>query len=336
VNGAVESLPISADDVVAAGRHLFGIAHRTPVASSRTLDEITGQSVYLKCENQQRTGSFKFRGAFNTVLQLTEEQRARGVITTSSGNHAQGLALAAHLLRTPATILMPTDAPTVKVEATLSYGATVTLFDRQRLDAEVHGRSEAERLGMTFVPAFDHPHVIAGQGTAAMELLEDVPPLDALVIPVGGGGIAAGSAVIAKHLHPGIAIFGVETVGADDTKRSFDLGHRVVIDPPTTIADGIRLRTPGALTFPVLQELLEDVLVVTDDEVRDALRFLVTRMKLVVEPSGAVPVAALARRLVPARYRRVGVIITGGNIDPHLLSQLWAPTAPAKVAPTRG
>jgi threonine dehydratase len=329
VSGAVGTSPISADDVVAAGRHLAGVAHRTPVASSRTLDEIAGQSVLLKCENQQRTGSFKFRGAFNTVLQLTEDERARGVLTTSSGNHAQGLALAAQLLGTPATILMPTDAPTVKVEATLSYGATVEFFDRQQLDAELHGRSEADRLGVTFVPAFDHPHVIAGQGTAAMELLEDAPRLDALVIPVGGGGIAAGSAIIAKHLHPEIAIFGVETVGADDTKRSFDLGHRVVIDPPTTIADGIRLRTPGDLTFPVLHELLEDVLVVTDDDVRDALRFLVTRMKLVVEPSGAVPVAALARRLVPSRYRRVGVIVTGGNIDPILLSQLWATTPPA-------
>jgi threonine dehydratase len=315
-------LAISYLDVLDAHHRLVGVANDTPVLGSRSLDTLTGRQVFLKCESFQRTGSFKFRGAYNAISRLTADQRASGVITASSGNHAQGVALAARLLEIPATILMPCDVPAVKLAATRGYGAEVIFFDRSAVDPDDHAREMAQARGMTFIPAYDHPHIMAGQGTAALELLRGHPDLDALVMPVGGGSMISGSSVFAKHLNPDIAVFGVETEGADDTRQSLRLGHRVRIDPPTTIADGIRLRTPGELTFPVVQRFVEDILLVSDDDVRDAMNYVLTRMKLVIEPSGAVPIAALMRGLIPPRYRKVGVIVTGGNMDIEQLAGL--------------
>jgi threonine dehydratase len=325
---ATSPLAISHDDVLAAAERLHGVANRTPVVTSRTLDARAGRAVFLKCESFQRAGAFKFRGAYNAVSRLDPAQRAVGVCTYSSGNHAQGLALAGRLLETPVVIVMPDDAPAIKQLATRDYGAEVVLFSRREVDGERYQHEVAAERGLTLVHAFDQPAIMAGQGTAALEFLQAVPDLDALVIPCGGGGLLAGCAIAAKALNPAIHIFGVETTGADDTKQSLDRGQRVSIPPPATIADGIRLTTPGERTFPIIQALVDDILVVTDDDVRDALRFLILRMKLVVEPSGAVPVAALLTGRVPAG-RRVGVVVSGGNIDPSVLASLWtSPQSP--------
>jgi threonine dehydratase len=318
-------LPISSEDVLAAGHRLSGIAHNTPVITSQLLNELTGREVFLKCESMQRTGSFKFRGAYNTIAQLGAGLRERGVVTASSGNHAQGVALAARLLGCRATILMPSDALTVKVEATRSYGAKIEFFDRQTADPELVLATTAEGRGLTRIPAYDHPHIMAGNGSAALELMHEIARLDALVVPVGGGGLLSGTLTIAKALNPAIAVFGVETEGADDTKQSLVSGERVRIAPPTTIADGMRLRSPGRLTFQIIRALVDDVLVVSDADVLSALRFMITRTKHVIEPSGAVPIAALLRGLVPPEFQRIGAIVSGGNIDPGLLATLWAP-----------
>jgi threonine dehydratase len=317
-------LAIGYADVLDAAARLAGIVNRTPVMTSRRLNALTGHEIFLKCESFQRTGSFKFRGAYNAISQLAPEQRAGGVVAYSSGNHAQGVARSAQLLGVPAVIVMPTDAPAVKQEATRGYGAEIVFYDRQTTDGEQLQFEVADERSMTVIHAYDAPPIMAGQGTAALELLQDVPDLDALVAPVGGGGLMAGCSTAAKGMRPAIRIFGVETAGADDTKQSLDKGERVVIPTPNTIADGIRLTTPGELTFPILQQYLEDVLVVTDDDVREALRFVLLRMKLVVEPSGAVPVAAVLRGLLPSECRRVGVVVSGGNIDPRLLASLWS------------
>lgn len=319
-----ERLAITFEDVLSAAEQVNGIVNATPVFTSRTLNDLTGREVFLKCESFQRTGAFKFRGAYNAISRLDPAVRVAGVVAYSSGNHAQGVALSAKLLGIPSVICMPTDAPKVKEDATRGYGAEIVFFDRQTVDGEAFQYEVARERGMTVIPPYDNPHIIAGQGTSVLELLAAEPNLDAILAPVGGGGLMAGCAVAAKGMSPGIGVFGVETVGADDTKQSFDKGERVVIPPPPTIADGIRLRTPGVLTFPIMQSLLDDVLVVSDDEVLDALRFVITRMKLVIEPSGAVPVAAVMRDLVPQECRRIGIIISGGNIDPALLSSLWA------------
>jgi threonine dehydratase len=316
-------LAIDYDDVLAARERLTDVVNRTPVFTSRTLNELTGRSVYLKAESFQRTGAFKFRGAYNAISRLPAEQRAAGVVTYSSGNHAQGVSLAARLLGIPAVICMHSDAPAIKRDATLGYGGEIIPVDRATEDGETLQYTVAAERGMTVIHAYDNPDIMAGQGTTALELLEDAPALDTLVIPVGGGGLLSGCCVAAKAVNPNIRIFGVETTGADDTKQSFDLGERVRIPPPATIADGIRLPTPGELTFPVLQRHLEDVLVVTDEEVLDALRFVLLRMKLVIEPTGAVGVAAVMRGLLPPDCRNVGVVITGGNLDPGLLARLW-------------
>jgi threo-3-hydroxy-L-aspartate ammonia-lyase len=318
-----EQLAISFADVLAAEEHLTGIVNLTPVFSSRTLDGLCGREVFLKCESFQRTGAFKFRGAYNAISRLGATQRARGVVAYSSGNHAQGVALSAKLLGIPAVICMPSDAPAVKQDATRDYGAEIVFFDRQTVDPDTFQAQVARERGMTVIHPYDLPDIMAGQGTAALELMRQVPGIDALVAPVGGGGLLAGCAIAAKGLDPAITVFGVETVGADDTKRSLDCGERVTIAPPATIADGIRLVTPGDLTFPIVKALVDDVLVVSDDEVLDALRFVLQRMKLVIEPSGAVPVAALLQGHLPAGCGRVGVIISGGNIDPLLLRSLW-------------
>jgi threonine dehydratase len=318
-----DDLVIALDDVRAAAERLRGVAHRTPVHTSRSLNELAGRELFLKCENFQRTGSFKFRGAYNAISRLDDEQRRRGVVAFSSGNHAQGVALAAKLLGAPAIICMPDDAPPVKLAATRGYGAEVRIFERATVDRDTFARAIADERGMTVIPPYDHPHIIAGQGTAALELLEQVPDLDALVVPIGGGGLIGGCAVAARGLRPAIRVFGVETEGADDVRQSVERGERVTIPPPSTVADGIRTTSPGALTFPIIRRHVERVLVVSDEQALDALRFLLLRLKLVAEPTGAVGPAAVIAGLLPPECRRVGVILCGGNIDPGVLRSLW-------------
>jgi threo-3-hydroxy-L-aspartate ammonia-lyase len=313
----------SIDDVQAAARRLLHRIHRTPVVSCQSVDDASGYQVFLKCENLQRAGAFKIRGALNKLLTLAPEERARGVVAFSSGNHAQGVALAARLVGTTAIICMPKDAPRLKLEATRNYGAEVVFYDRHQDDREAVARRIAAETSRVLVPPYDDYAIMAGQGTAALELFQDVPSLDALVTPVGGGGLMAGCATVARSLIPGIKVFGVETETANDTFLSFRKGERVTIPPPPTIADGIRLTTPGALTFPVLQERLTDVVLVSDAEVRDAVRFLALRAHLVAEPTGAVGAAAvMSGRLPLPRGARVGVVISGGNIDPELLIEI--------------
>ena len=318
----IPSLPVTFDDVRAAAERLRGVAHRTPVFTSRMFNALTGREVFFKCENFQRSGSFKFRGAYNRLVQLNAEERARGVVAFSSGNHAQGVALAAKLLSIPATIVMPNDAPRIKLEATRGYGAHVILYDRLTGDREAIARELVETRGATLVPPFNDPHIIAGQGTAALELLTDVPDLDALVAPVGGGGLLSGCAIAAKHLRPTIQLFGVEAEGADDAKQSLQRGEIVHIPPPTTIADGIRTQAIGTLTFPILRALLNDIVLVNDTEILDAVRFALTRLKIVVEPTGAVPIAAVMQNRLPTTCRRVGIIVSGGNISDQVLHAL--------------
>jgi threonine dehydratase len=309
-------------DVVEAAARLRGVAHRTPVVTSRTLDARTGASVFLKCENLQRMGAFKFRGAYNRIAQLDAGARARGVVAFSSGNHAQGVALAAHLLGAPAIIVMPFDAPAAKVAATREYGAEVVFYERAAMNrAELAGTIARER-GATLVPPYDDPNVIAGQGTVALELLEDVPDLDVLLVCVGGGGLLAGSALAATALRPGIAIYGVEPEAGDDFARSFASGERIEIPVPDTIADGQQTTSPGVLTFPIVKRLCAGFLTVSDDDLRAAMRFAFERLKLVVEPSGACALSALLADKLDVRGKRVGVLISGGNVDPSRYSEI--------------
>lgn len=307
-------------DIEQAAIHLHGVAHMTPVMTSRTLDALTGHSVFLKCEQFQRGGAFKFRGAYNAISRLSAHERKRGVIAFSSGNHAQGVALAARLAGVPAVICMPDDAPPVKLAATRDYGAEVVIYQRATTDREAFARTLAEQRGLSLIPPYDHPHIMAGQGTAAHELLAQVPELDALIMPVGGGGLISGCTIAAKAHNPTLRIFGVETEGADDVRRSLACGERVTIDPPTTIADGIRTTAPGQLTFPIIQHYVEQILVVPDTAVLKTMLFLLMRMKLVVEPTGAVGLAAVMTGLLPPTCQRIGVIISGGNVDPALLA----------------
>ena len=302
-------------DVVAAQHRLASHIHRTPVLTSRTLDARVGQRVFLKAENFQRGGSFKVRGATNCLATLAPEVRARGVVAFSSGNHAQGVALAARTFGVPATIVMPTDAPAAKVAATRGYGARITTYDRQRDDREALACRLAEATGATVIPPYDHHAIMAGQGTVALELLTEVGPLDALLVPVGGGGLLAGCATVATAWSPDLAVYGVEAELANDTYLSFRAGQRLTIPPPATIADGMRNLTPGRLTFPVLQRTVTDILLVSEDEIRAAVAFLLTRLKVLVEPTGAVGVAALLAGKVPVQGGRVGVILSGGNVD---------------------
>jgi threonine ammonia-lyase medium form len=315
-------LAISFEDVKAASQVIAGVANRTPVMTSRTVNELTGYSVYFKCENFQRIGAFKFRGAYNALSRLSDAEKINGVVTHSSGNHAQGIALAAKLLGIKATIVMPTDAPSSKMAATRGYGAEIVLYDRQVEDrADVSARLARERQ-LTFVHPYDHPHVMAGQGTAALELLEDVPDLDVLVAPVGGGGLLSGCATAAKALRPDIQIFGVETEASNDWWQSFRRNERVKIPPPDTIADGMRTQQPGQLTFPVLRQYVQEILLVSDAQVIEALRFMLVRLKILAEPTGAVAPAAVLQKMVGPPGSKVGVIISGGNVDPGLLAQL--------------
>ncbi|GAB4416883.1 MAG: threo-3-hydroxy-L-aspartate ammonia-lyase [Anaerolineae bacterium] len=321
------ALAISFEDVKSAAQVLKGVAHRTPVFTSRTVNELTGYQVYFKGENFQRMGAFKFRGAYNALSRLSEAEKARGVVTHSSGNHAQGIALAAKLLGISAVIVMPTDAPASKLAATRGYGAEIVLYDRQKQErAEISARVARER-GLTFVHPYDNPHVMAGQGTAALELLEDVPDLDVLVTPVGGGGLLSGCATAAKALAPSIQIFGVETEASNDWWQSFQRNERVKIPPPDTIADGMRTQQPGELTFPVVREMGAEILLVSDAQVIEAMKFMLLRLKILVEPTGAVAPAAVFQKKVGPAGRKVGVIISGGNVDPELLAHVLTATS---------
>jgi threo-3-hydroxy-L-aspartate ammonia-lyase len=316
--------PISFGDVEAAARRLEGVAHRTPVVTSRTLDARTGARVYMKAENLQRGGAFKFRGAYNKISSLDDADRARGVAAFSSGNHAQAVALAATLLGTTAVILMPEDAPAAKVEATRGYGAEIVMYDRWTQDREALGAALAGERGLTLVRPYDDPLVMAGQGTATLELLAEVPDLDLLVVPVGGGGLAAGSATAAKALRPELRVYGIEPEAGDDTRRSLADGRRVAIPVPRTIADGLQATTPGELTFEVNRELLAGVETVDDEELVAAMSFLFDRCKLVVEPSGAAAVAALLAGKLDASGLRVGAILSGGNVGLARFRELTA------------
>jgi threo-3-hydroxy-L-aspartate ammonia-lyase len=314
---------ITIDDVRAAARRLKGHIHRTPVITSRSFDEASGHLVHFKCENLQRGGAFKIRGALNKLLTFTDEERKRGVVGFSSGNHAQGLALAARITGNSAIILMPTDAPALKVTATRGYGAEVVFYDRQTEDREARARDLVAKTGGILVPPYDDAAIMAGQGTAALELMEEVEDLDALLTPVGGGGLMAGCSTVARALRPAMDIYGVESESGNDTYLSLRQGERVSIAPPPTIADGIRNLSPGALTFPINKQNLTDVLLVSDKEIEEAVRFLLLRCKMLVEPTGAVPAAAvLAGKLPMPKGSRVGIVLSGGNIDPALLAEI--------------
>jgi threonine dehydratase len=308
------SLAIQADDVRAAAERIRPLARKTPVFTSSGFDGVAGMRVFFKCENLQRGGAFKIRGAANLILSLSKESLARGVVAYSSGNHAQATAIAAKYVGVPSTIVMPEDAPKSKMEATRAHGARIVTYNRLTDSREAIAQSILKETGATLVPPFDHPMIMAGQGTAAMELLDETGPLDALITPVGGGGLLAGCATIAKAEQPAIRVFGAEPEGANDTFLSMVAGTRVSIHPDT-IADGLRAPKPGELTFPVIQQLAERIVLVSEDEIRAAVKYVLLRLKILVEPSGAVPVAAVLFRKLPPEIRSVGVVISGGNVD---------------------
>ena len=303
-----------------AATRIAGRVQRTPVITSRLFNEATGKEVFFKCENLQRAGAFKIRGATNKILSLTDEEKTRGVAAFSSGNHAQAVALASREAGIRAVIAMPDDAPKAKVAATRAYGAEIIFYDRLKQDRESVAIEIAEREGRVMVPPYDDYLILAGQGTCGLEFLEEVPDLDCLLAPCSGGGLFAGVSTAAKALHPRLRCFAVEPDTADDTRQSFLKGERVSIPPPPTIADGLRVQSPGRLTFPVLQKTAEDVLTVSDDEIVETIKFLLFRMKLLVEPSGAAAAAAVLTNKLPNDARRVGVVLSGGNIDAELLS----------------
>jgi len=322
-------LAIGFDDVQQAAQRLAGVAHRTPVLRSRSADARSGASVFFKCENLQRMGAFKFRGAYNALSRFTPEQRRAGAIAFSSGNHAQAVALSAQLLGMPSVIVMPRDAPQGKLEATRAYqqgrpGSEVVLYDRYSEDREGLCRRLAGERGMTMIPPFDHPDVMAGQGTAALELIEDAGALDALLVCVGGGGLISGCAVAARHLLPEVAVYGVEPEAGNDTQLSLQRGQIVHIATPHTIADGAQTQSSGKLTFPVIQALVAGVLTVSDAQLVQTMRFFAMRMKLVVEPTGCLAAAALLDGAIDLRGQRVGVIISGGNVDLQRFAALLA------------
>ena len=317
-----QPLPVAYPDVAAAAERLAGVAHRTPALTSRTVDERTGARVFFKCENFQRMGAFKFRGAYNALSNLNGEQQRRGVVAYSSGNHAQAVALAGRLLGVRAVIVMPDDAPAVKLEATRGYGAEIVIYNRETGDREQLARELADQRGLTVIPPFDHPQVIAGQGTAAKELIEDAGPLDYLLVPCGGGGLTSGCAIAANHLSPGVKVIGVEPAAGDDVTRSFHTRTLQSVHNPDTIADGARTHSAGKLTFPLILHHVHDMLTVTDEELLRSMFYLWERMKIVVEPTGALAAAALLEGKISARGQRVGIIISGGNVDLKALARL--------------
>ena len=323
------ALAISYDDIAAARQRLQGVAHLTPVMTSRTADQRTGAKLFFKCENLQRMGAFKFRGGYNALAKFSPEQRRTGVIAFSSGNHAQAVALSARLLGMPSVIVMPQDAPAAKVAATRGYqqgqaGSEVVLYDRYTEDREAIGRRLAEERGMTLIPPYDHADVMAGQGTAAAELIEQAGPLDVLLVCVGGGGLISGCAVAAQHLNPGIEVHGVEPEAGNDTQQSLARGEIVHIDTPKTIADGAQTQHSGQLTFPVIQALVKSIVTVSDAQLVSSMRFFAERMKIVVEPTGCLAAAAALEGVMDLKGRRVGVILSGGNVDVARYASLLA------------
>lgn len=306
---------VTFDDVAAAARRIEGVAHRTPVFESRTADRRTSCRGFYKGENLQRVGAFKFRGAYNALSLFSDLQRRLGVVAFSSGNHAQAIALAARLLDIPATIVMPENAPEVKLRATRGYGADIVLYDPAEQSREALAAELAENTGMTLIPSFDHPHVVAGQGTAALELFDQAGPLDALLVPCGGGGLLSGCALVADAVGTGCRVIGVEPARADDATRSFHTGDLQRVDDPDTIADGARTPSLGEVTFPLVLAYVADMVTVEEEQIVRAMRFLWERMKLVVEPTGALAAAALLEGVVELQGARVGVILSGGNVD---------------------
>jgi threonine dehydratase len=311
-------------DVAAAAERIAGHAHRTPVLTSRTADARTGARLFFKAENLQRGGAFKFRGAYNAIAKLAPDAKGRGVVAFSSGNHAQAIAYAGALQGVPAVIIMPHDAPAMKVAATKGYGAEVVRYDRYTEDREAIGRRLSAERGLTLIPPYDHDDVLAGQGTAAKELFEEAGPLDLLFVCLGGGGLLAGSALAAGALSPGCRVIGVEPEAGNDGQQSFRSGRVVRIPVPTTIADGAQTTYLGARTFPIIKALVEDVVTVSDAQLVAAMRFFVERMKIVVEPTGCLAAAAALDAAVPVAGRRVGVILSGGNVDPKALARYLA------------
>ncbi|HTZ55646.1 MAG TPA: threo-3-hydroxy-L-aspartate ammonia-lyase [Candidatus Acidoferrum sp.] len=317
--------PLSFNDVVEAADRIRGVAHHTPTMTSATFNERTGAQLFFKCENLQRMGAFKFRGAYNRLAQLSERERSGGVVAYSSGNHAQGVALAAQLLGIPATIVMPRDAPESKLAATRGYGAEIVLYERSEENRAAIAQRLAQERGATIVPPYDDERIAAGAGTTALELLHDAGPLDVIVTPVGGGGLLAGCCIAAHGIDADIEIWGVEPQAGNDVQQSFARGERVLIDVPKTIADGLQTQSPGEVTFPIIKEHVAGVATVTDDELVEAMRLLFERMKLVVEPSGAAAFAAVLNERVPIRGKRVGIVLSGGNVDAARYASLLAP-----------
>src|SRR5229473_8004627 len=305
-----------------AAARIAGRVHRTPVMTSRSFNEVAGREVFFKCENLQRAGAFKARGATNKILSLAANEKRRGVIAVSSGNHAQAVALAAREAGTRAVVCLPEDAPKMKVEATRGYGADIRFFDRHKDDRDAFGREIAEREGLVMVPAYDDYLIMAGQGTCGLEFLEEVPDLDCILTPCSGGGLFAGVSTAAKSIKPSIHCIAVEPDTANDTQQSITKGERVAIAPPPTIADGLRVQTPGTLTFPITLANAEGVLTLTDEEITNTMRFMLFWMKLLVEPSGAAAAAAVFFRKLPENMKRVGVVLSGGNIDSDVLARL--------------
>jgi threo-3-hydroxy-L-aspartate ammonia-lyase len=323
MNAPDRPLSVQYADVAAAAPRLEGHAHRTPALTSRTVNERTGAEVFFKCENFQRIGAFKFRGAYNAMTQLPAEERKRGVIAYSSGNHAQAVALAGKMLGIRAVIVMPADAPAVKIEATRGYGAEVVLYDKRETTREAVAERLARERGLAMIPPFDHPQVIAGQGTAAKELIEDAGRLDYLFVPCSGGGLISGCAIAASHLSPGCKVIGVEPEAGDDAARSFRTKTLQTCHNPDTIADGARTHALGQLTFPLVLRYVHDIVTVSDPELARATLYLWERMKIVVEPTGALGAAGLFERGLPVAGKRVGVILSGGNADFRLLAKYF-------------
>jgi threo-3-hydroxy-L-aspartate ammonia-lyase len=311
----VSDLPITYRDIVAAHQRIAGVVHRTPILTSRTADDAVQARVFFKCENFQRAGAFKLRGAYNALVQLSPKEKAAGVVAYSSGNHAQAVALAAKLLGIKSVIVMPSDAPAAKMAAARDFGAEIVLYDRYREDREALASQLAEQRSLTLVPPFDHPQVMAGQGTTAKELFEDTDRLDLVLVPLGGGGLLSGCAVAARAINPKCKVIGVEPEAGNDGERSFRTGSIVHIDVPATIADGAQTQRLGRHTFPVIRELVDDVITVSDADLIETMRFFASRMKIVAEPTGCLGAAAVIQRRIGVTGKSVGVVISGGNID---------------------